>query len=272
MGYQQLGKSSSCSTSSIHTTSEHLSQQHVDTEQLNQRLDALLAVKRKVQAMAPQNEKKKAIKHHKPHQWWYLNPQYYADNPTHNTRVPPYASHECKLRPSNTPAFGVAGVPTGKTYEQLKHELVAKSRNGHRNRARRAFKKMWTVTGNMWRDSHNQTLALIRKQEAWTRRKLESQERQQAYQTWLEEQQRQRSAAEPSGQIKQPTLIERLLRTAPEPQETSAAAEQLPEAPAAATAAAEAAGAAEEQQGIEGVAPEQQQQQQQQGQGQGQQP
>jgi hypothetical protein len=254
----------------MHTTSGSLAQQHVDTEQLNQRLDALLAVKRKVQAMAPQNEKKNAIKNHKPHQWWYLNPQYYADNPPHNIRIPPYASHECKLRPSHTLASGnLAGVPTGKTYEQLKRELVAKSRNGHRNRARRAFKKMWTVTGNMWRDSHSQTLALIRKQEGWTRRQLQAQEREQAYLAWLEERQQQHAAV-PTGQGKKPTLIERLLRTTSQPQQASAEVEQV--TGAAPAPAASAPVEVQQRTDVPAHEQQQQQQQQQQGQQQGQQP
>jgi hypothetical protein len=122
--------------------------QHIDREQVEQQLSSLRAVKRKVLAMGAQNETKKAIKYYKPHQWWYLNPQYYADNPSHTTRVPPYASHQCKLRPSQAPrgaAAGFTAIPTGKNYQQMKASLVARSKNGDRNRARRAFNKMWTV-------------------------------------------------------------------------------------------------------------------------------
>jgi hypothetical protein len=122
--------------------------QHIDRQQVEQQLSSLRAVKRKVLAMGPQNETKRAVKYYKPHQWWYLNPQYYADNPTHNTRIPPYASHQCKLRPSQAPRgspSSFTAIPTGQNYEQMKARLVARSKNGDRNRARRAFNKMWTV-------------------------------------------------------------------------------------------------------------------------------
>ena len=76
----------------------------------------------------------------------------------------------------------------------------------------------------MWRDSHRRTLALLTRQEQWAVKQLQQQERHEAWQAWLEAQRAGQQAA--AGEAFTPSLIQRLLRSAPQEQPDQAQLEQ----------------------------------------------